>query len=154
MNGEAWIARNPGELRKRLEFFAKHIEEQNIWPICWKASKYTGHRSLDQNALLHVWCGEFARHTLNKAKVTETEKEAMRFTLQKHCYLATGWEWLVEQTTDMFTGETKLQRRSTTKFAKGEMTVFLEWIQHEAANRGLILESMGEYQELQERQVA
>lgn len=154
MNGDAWIARNPGELRARLEFFAKHLEDRNVWPICWKAKKYTDARSLDQQALLHVWATEFACHMLDKAKVAETEKEAMRITLQRKCYADTGWEWLIESVTDLFTGVVKPQRRSTTKFDKGEMTLFLSWVQQEAANRGLILESQGEYRELQAAQNA
>jgi hypothetical protein len=152
--GDYWIARNPGELAQRLERFRIHLEERNEWPICWQAKRYTDPRTMDQNALLHVWCGEFAKHVLDKGKVSEAEKEGMRITLQRHCYADTHWDWLIEEVPDLFTGETRTQRRSTTRFDKGEMTAFLDWIQRAAADRGLILESMGEYRELQERQVA
>lgn len=155
MNGEAWIARNPGQLRERLEFFRKHLEEQNVWPICWTAKKYTDPRSVDQNALYWLWVTHFAQHLLDKNRITADEKESMAYTLQRRCYAARGWEWLIETPTDLVTGEEgKPQRRSTKKFLKGEFTMYLEWVQQFAAERGLILESLGEYRELQERQVA
>lgn len=154
MMGDYWIARNPGELRERVGHFANHLEERNEFPICWQAKRYTDPRSLDQNALLHVWSGEYARHLLNKSKVSEVEKEAMRITLQRHCYAEESWPWLIEDTKDLFTGEVKKQRRSTTKFHKGEMTQYLDWIQRRAANDGLILEARGEYADLKAEQNA
>lgn len=153
MSGQ-WIARNPGELKARLQAFERHLTEKNIWPIVWDAKPYKDPRSLDQQALLNVWAGQFAQHVLDKAKVTQAEKEAMRITLQRHCYADTGWPWLIESVKDLITGKEHVQRRSTTKFDKGEYTQFLNWIQMAGADRGLILESLGEYRELQERQVA
>lgn len=61
MNGEAWKADNPGDLRKRLEFFRQHIEEKNVWPICWKAFPYKDPRSLDQNALIYAAYADISR---------------------------------------------------------------------------------------------
>lgn len=154
MTGDFWIAKTPGQFRHVLEQFRIYIEERGDFPIAWQAKKYTGARSMDQNSLLQVWSREYARHVLKRDEVTEAEQEAMRITLQRACYAATGWDWLIEHVPDLFTGETKPQRRSTTKFSKGEMTELLSWIQHRAAEDGLILESLGEYAELQAAQVA
>jgi hypothetical protein len=156
MTGDFWIARTPTELRERVQYFVQHCDSlpADQWPVCWKAEKYKHPRSLDQNSLLHKWCREYAVHLLKRDDVTEDEKEAMRITLQRACYAATGWDWLIEHVPDLFSGETKPQRRSTRKMDKGEMHLMLNWIQQRAAEDGLILESLGEYRELQESQVA
>ena len=154
MTGEHWIVNNPGQLDERLGYFRDHIIKQNIWPICWQAKRYTSPRSMDQNALFWVWAGEFARFLLDKQKITVAEKEDMAYTLQRRCYADTGWDWLITQRTDLMGGGSRTDRRSTTKFAKGEMMVFLDWVQMQAADRGLILEARGEYQELKDAQAA
>lgn len=63
MNGESWRADNPGQLRERIEFFRKHLEEQNVWPICWKAFPYKDPRSLDQNALINCAYADISQST-------------------------------------------------------------------------------------------
>ena len=60
MSGEVWIARNPAELALRLKRFAESVEQDNDWPICWQAKKYTDPRSLDQNALINTLYGVIA----------------------------------------------------------------------------------------------
>ena len=155
MQGDYWIARNPAELQARVAGFCRQLEQQAIFPICWQAKPYTNPRSLDQNALYWVWVTEFAQHLLNKKKISAAEKEDMAYTLQRHCYAAMGWDWLLTTPVDLLTGKPgKPQRKSTTKMLKGEMTLYLEWVQSAAADRGLILESVGEYAELQASQNA
>ena len=116
--------------------------------------EHQNHRSLDQNALFQKWAREYACHLLNKDKVSKEEHEAMKYTLQRQCYAQMGWDYLLARRTDLMTGEQKVERRSTTDFDVGEMYQFMNWIQASAAERGLILESLGEYQELQRREVA
>ena len=154
MTGNYWIARNPGELRARLEAFGRQLEKDNLFPICWQSKKYTSPRTMDQNALYWLWVTEFARFLLDRHKISEREKQDMHYTLQRRCYAATQWEWLISHETDLISGESKVARRSTTKFQKGEMTAYMEWVQIAAADRGLILESQGEYQDLQVAQNA
>jgi hypothetical protein len=152
--GDYWMVRTPDEIDVRVAHFAARIKADGTFPVAWRAEPYRSPRSIDQNALLHVWSRDFARHVLDRAKVTSEEQEAMRITLQRHCYADTGWAWLIDHHPDLFTGETKPSRRSTTKFSKGEMFKFLSWIQARAADHGLVLESLGEYAELQESQHA
>lgn len=149
MLGEFWKANDAMHLKTILGNLESQHQDRGEWPLQIQVKKYADPRSLEQNDLLHVWCKEFTQHVLDKHKVTEVEKEAMRITLQRHCYVETRWGWLIEEVTDLFTGKVSTQRRSTTKFLKGEMTMFLDWIAKEAANRGLILEARGEYLELQ-----
>lgn len=63
MQGEYWIARNPGELRKNVDNFVKHCEEKNVWPICWKSEPYKDPRSLDQNALINAAYADIAKQS-------------------------------------------------------------------------------------------
>jgi hypothetical protein len=111
-------------------------------------------RSIDQNALFQKWSREYACHFLNKQTVTEAEHEAMKYTLQRHCYAETGWPYLLGEKRDLFTGEVKPDRAHTSGFDKGEMHQFLNWVQNRAAQDGLLLESLGEYAQLQQEQVA
>lgn len=119
-------------------------------------------RKLSQNALYHIWSRQYAAHVLgikpNKAgkyKVTKAQHEAMKYTLQRHCYVATAWDFLVISHPDMLTGDIgKPERRSSADFLTGEMYQYMEWIQARAADEGLILESLGEYKTLKEQEAA
>ena len=109
-------------------------------------------RSLDQNALLHVWLTEYAAHLLNKAKkaVTEAELEGIKKTAKMRYYTQTGFEWLIVTAVNPWSGEEyKPQLRSSKKYTRGEMFLFLTWLQDTAAGDGLVLESRGEYAKLQ-----
>jgi len=114
-------------------------------------------RSLDQNALLHVWISEFAAHVLKKPKkeVTKHEKEAMKITCKFHFYQETGCEWMLIKVADMFTQDrSAIAWESTADYGFENMFVFMTWIQTTAFERGLTLESKGEYQKLQKSQTA
>ena len=113
-------------------------------------------RSLDQNALFQKWARTFAAHEfgVTEEQVTETQHEAMKISLQRQCYAATGWDFLIVFYPDAFGGKSKPQRAPTSKMGKGELHQFLTWVQSFAAERGLILESLGEYHKLQQRQIA
>jgi len=152
MTGDYFIARNPGELRERLEYFRQHLEERNEWPIAWKVKKHT--RSLDQNSLLQVWARQYVCHLLAVEKPSDAELEAMKVTLKRSCYAENGWSWLIEDVKDLFTGESSKRLKSSADYDVGEMHSFLDWVQRKAANDGLILESLGEFQELREAQNA
>lgn len=61
MQGEIFVARNPGELRTRLDNFGRMVEEQNIFPVFWKWGKYDKARSLDQNSIIHALYSDIAK---------------------------------------------------------------------------------------------
>ena len=148
------MARSAEELDRRVKCFGDQLKAAGVFPIAWRAEPYRDPRSLDQNALLHVWLGQFAGHALNVAKPTSEQREAMKIALQRRCYADTGWAYLVQRVVDPFSGEVSVARASTTQLRKGEMCEYLCWIQAFAAEQGLILESRGEYAELQAGQAA
>ena len=108
-------------------------------------------RTLDQNALFQHWARQYAEHLLNR-KPTEADHEAMKYTLQRHCYADTAFDFLITSKKDLFTGSEKPDRAPTSKLKTGEMFAFMEWVQAKAADAGLILEAKGEYADLKRGQ--
>jgi hypothetical protein len=125
------------------------IGEHKYITFSWRIGQ---DRSLDQNALLHVWLTEMSAHYLKKDKrnVIEEELEGMKKMAKKLYYSETGFEWLVLRPVDPKTGAIgQLTFRSSKKYKSGEMFQFLTWLQMAAANDGLVLESKGEFNKLQ-----
>ena len=106
-------------------------------------------RSLDQNSLFQKWARQYAAHLtgIPENEIPDKVHEHMKYTLQRHCYAAMGWDFLLTEHEDLFTKKRRLDRRSTRDMDTGEMFAFMEWIQSRAADDGLILESLGEYAE-------
>lgn len=139
------------DTEEKREFFMAHVGQMLLagktpW-VKFEAPKQK--RSIDQNSLFQKWAREYAGHILKKSEVTEAEHDAMKYTLQRHCYAETGWDYLLGEKRDLFTGEVKPDRAHTSDFGVGQMHQFLNWVQARAANDGLMLESLGEYKELQ-----
>lgn len=111
-------------------------------------------RSLSQNALLHVFLATYCAHLLKKDRRTlsEAELEGMKLSAKARFYGATGHSWMVVQAKSPRNGKEKQVYRSSAKYLKGEMFEFLTWLQAEAANDGLILEAIGEFQRLLKEQ--
>lgn len=111
-------------------------------------------RSLPQNALLHLWLTEYAAHLLNKLpkQVLRGELEGMK----RHAKLTFNAEfkrgWMIH---DVVNPKNPMQRKkdvtSSSTWKRGEMFEFLTWLQMKAAHDGLVLESKGEYAELQRK---
>jgi len=111
-------------------------------------------RSIEQNALFQVWARQFAAHLKGSHDVTDDEHEDTKYTLQRACYAATGWDFLIEVRRDLLKGKDGPPgRKSTAKLSPGEMFQFMEWVQMLAAEKGLILEAHGEYADLQQKAV-
>lgn len=114
-------------------------------------------RSLSQNRLLHLWCTQYAAHHLNKdvKAVTDGELEGMKRIAKKHYYAETGFSWLVHWVVNPENPtQKKLDFTSSATWKQGEAYLFLTWLQMKAATDGLILESRGEYAELQRQEAA
>jgi hypothetical protein len=127
----------------------------------WKYVTFTvrlgADRSLDQNALLHVWITEYAAHLaqIHTKKVTPAMIEFLKRKLKKAYYLESGFPWMVERLVDPQSSEEGgLYFRSSADYKVGEMFLFLTWFQMHAANDGCILESRGQYAKLQRQQEA
>lgn len=132
-------------------FIQSMLHEHKYVTFTWRIGE---DRSLDQNALFHVWCTEMVAFYLRKDKraVTEPELEGMKRKAKKLYYQETGYPWLVMRPIDPQTGkEGQLMFRSSKNYLRGEMFQFLTWLQMVAANDGLVLESRGEFTKLQRK---
>lgn len=147
---EHWVCNSMGQ----KESFKSHVDrlydEHKYVTFEWRIGRQ---RSLDQNALFHVWATEYAAHLLGKEKkeVTEAEVEGMKLTLKRYCFNETKEKFLVHQVKNMFGEEKKIDFRSSKNYRKKEMFFFMCWIQsHALMNHDLVLESTGEFEKLQQ----
>lgn len=113
-------------------------------------------RSLDQNALFHVWLTEFAAHLAkcHKSEVNGNMLEQMKKDAKRFCYLDTAWDFLVYEETSLLTGETKRGFTSSSSWGRGEAYQVLCWLQAFAAERGCVLEAKGEFAKLKRQEAA
>mgnify|MGYP005827645679 CR=1 FL=1 len=119
-------------------------------------------RSLDQNALFHVWCTQLAAHYLNKAQkgVTKGELEGMKRTVKRECYqdnVIEGrldeWRFLIHTVINPKNPkETKADFTSSSSWKRMEMCNVLTWLQAKVAFAGVVLESKGELKKLQDKE--
>jgi hypothetical protein len=112
-------------------------------------------RSLDQNALLHVWVGEmieFYTQKIRKSYEKNDWEDLMSGTkrmLKANCYNQNpDYRWLVHKIKDAQTGKERVDYRSSANYLQGEMFMFLTWLQLKASFDGIVLESKGEYAKL------
>lgn len=113
-------------------------------------------RSLPQNALFHVFCTEWIAFKLDRRpkSIEKFELAGMKRTVKK-MYLIEHPEsstWMVQEITDYTTGMKKKDYTSSADWKQPEMYSVLTFMQNEAANQGLILESTGEFARLQREQ--
>lgn len=135
-------------------FVEQLFREKKYLTFSWRVGE---RRSIDQNALLHVWLTEYAAHCLDKDKklVTKGELEGMKRHAKRMYYAHTGFTWLVHEVINPANPEQrKLDFTSSKDWKRGEMYLFLTWLQMTAAGDGLVLESRGEYAELQRKEAA
>lgn len=121
--------------------------------ITFSAPRIGRDRSLDQNALFHVWVTEYVAYRLqiHKKEATKGLIEGMKQIIKKR-FTAThpqAYEWMVFEVVNPFNGKTKKEYTSSSDWKKGEMFLVLTWFQMVAAEDGLILESKGQFEKLQ-----
>lgn len=149
IDDKTFLVNSPVSVLAFVNFIQQLFREHKYLTFTWRIGQ---DRSLDQNSLLHVWLTEYAAHLLNKSKkaVTEAELEGIKKVAKKRYYTETGAPWMVIKPIDPWTGEEgALQLRSSKEYTRGEMFIFLTWLQNTAAGDGLVLESRGEYAKLQ-----
>lgn len=142
-----WVINSPERLRYFMEAIPKQWDEAKYLKVTVREGKA---RTLDQNSLFHVWSRQYCAFVLQKHEklISDAEHEAMKLTLKRHFYAAERNPWMLCTVTDYFTKETKRDYVSTTRLERGEMFMFMEWIQNKAAEQGLLLEAKGEFAEL------
>lgn len=121
--------------------------------ITFGAPRIGKDRSLDQNALFHVWVTEYAAHLLDKSKkeVTRGELAGMKRIIKQRFNAANPNNFMIHDVVDPFTGNTKRDYTSSADWKVGEIFMVMEWLQLHAANDGLILESLGQYEKLKRK---
>lgn len=152
LDEKTFLVNSPVSLLAFGSFLANLFKEHKYLTLTWRIGQ---DRSLDQNALLHVWLTEYAAFLLNKRKesVTEAELEGIKKIAKRRYYAETGAQWMVILPVDPFTGELgKPALRSSKNYTRGEMFAFLTWLQMTAAGDGLTLESKGQYAKMQREQ--
>jgi hypothetical protein len=112
-------------------------------------------RSLDQNALMHVWIGEIIECCTGRTRKSYPKNEweelmdGTKRMLKAKCYNQNpDYRWLVHKIKDAQTGKERVDYRSSVNYLQGEMFMFLTWIQCMASFDGIVLESKGEYAKL------
>lgn len=129
MAGDFWMIQNRSQIKDVLRFFGKYLEDWDYTrPLAWKAEAYSTSRSLSQNALFHMWCGEMCLHFSESVDVTPDTMKS----LMKHKFLGTE---------DVVVGSTVIpgQLRSTSGLSKGEMHEFMERVYAWAVDHGVRL---------------
>jgi len=107
-------------------------------------------RTLDQNALLHIWCRQLVAQfaTVLERDVTAQQVEDMKTSLKRGFYRATASPWVLRDIRDSLTGEMGKSLRSTTDYDTGQMFEFMDWVQGMAmVDLGILLEAKGEFAE-------
>ncbi len=91
---------------------------------------------ISQRALAHVWIRNFA-----EMWDMESDLQQIKFVLKLRCYRETNWDF-------MLTDEDEPQ--SIAKMDRGQLFMFMDWLQSYGAREGLVLVSRGEHKQLKE----
>lgn len=148
MAGELYRVNSDQTLKFFIEHARKLFEQEKYVTFKWLIGK---ERSLNSNALFHLWATEYAAHLLNisKKSVTPGILDGMKRHIKKEFYNETKHDWLVYEVINPKTGERKLDFTSSKTYKSVGMFEFLTYIEAMAVNDGLILEVKGEHKKLQ-----
>lgn len=146
MQGEFYVVRAKSELDMRLDYLKQNLNEmdEEIFPIAIQVKKFRSKRSLNQNNLFYLWCGEAAEYFNRKKPPNLLDKEDMH---DLFCHLFLGCE-------DKMVGSTviKGKLRGTRNLDTGDMFYLMEQVDawcHEKGCR-LTIPVKSEYYELQQ----
>lgn len=137
------------EVEAKLPFILKRIESWDFDnPLVVKLDKYESPRSLNQNAMSHIWYREIATEMAKKGhKIDHAEPDQVWKLWLKKRFLGVDSYSIGNQ-------HIPEQVRSTSKLSKGEMVHFLDNVYHWANKQGIRLSipAESEYAELQAKQ--
>lgn len=129
--GTFWKINRKEHLPERLEHLHQYLVDNWDWsvPVTLEPKPYQNPRTLDQNALFHVWIREMVAH-FKPARPELTEEEMKNIC--KFRFLGTesvkAGKIMIEN-----------QLRQTSKLRKGEMYHFMEQVNQWALELGLNL---------------
>lgn len=152
--GESWTINSDTSLKAFIANVQALYNEHKY--ITYGKPRIGVDRSIDQNKLFHFWCTEWIANILriDKREVSKASLAGMKRTVKKMFLLAhpETKEWMIQVITDYTTGQTKKDYTSSADWKTGEMFMVLTFMQLEAANQGIILESKGEFAKNQREQ--
>lgn len=139
-----WLIRDREEIDVRLDFLRDDLKGRGdeIFPLALELKRYRQKRSLNQNSLFWMWCGEAMVHFNSKKPPKPLTKDDMH---DLFCHLFLGYEDKVVGTTVI---EGKL--KGTSGLDTGEMFAFMEQVEAWCIDKGLRLTvpNVSEYWEL------
>lgn len=111
-------------------------------------------RSIDQNALFHVWITEIAAYLTpcHKKQVTKGMVNGTKRTIKRMYHQYSQAAWMIEIVECPITKQKKKDYTSSADWKRGEIFLVLNFMQLWAAIEGLILESKGEHAALTRKQ--
>lgn len=153
MQGEFWIVNSDHTLTAFVAHVKKQFADHKYVTYRWRIG---ADRSLDQNALFHVWLTEFAAHLAKciTKDVTPPMLEQIKKDVKGWCYRESAWDFMVYEEASLLTGETKKGFTSSSSWGRGEMYNVLCWLQAFAAQYGCVLEAKGEFAKLKRDEAA
>tara|TARA_Y100000004_G_C8939468_1_gene423562 strand:- start:1669 stop:2109 length:441 start_codon:yes stop_codon:yes gene_type:complete len=119
------------DVEKKVHFMVDRMKEWDYSvPLCINFKPYRNARTLSQNALFHMWCGELSKE-FEKRNIASYTPEVIKLYLKKQFL---GFE-------DVKVGKEviKDQLRHTSSLDKGEMVHFMEQCYHWAREQGVLL---------------
>jgi hypothetical protein len=141
---EFWKASTPEQLENCFKHLRDNMPESG-WRVEYRPWRDT--RSLSQNALAWMWYEEIAKQVSAKTGMGPFDAQDIHDRL-----LVERYGWRMEQV-----GSVEVPRLPrTSRFDRGEMTAFLQWVEAWAADRGirLTIPAHSEYARYREAQVA
>lgn len=154
MMGESWTVNSEHSELAYISYVKKMRAEHGY--LTFPKPRIGADRSLDQNALFHVWATEYAAYLLKKSvkEVTKGELQGMKRIIKKRFNCHHPNNFMIHEIMDPFTGNSKKDYTSSADWKHGEMYMVLDWLQMLAANDGLVLEAKGQFAKLKREQAA
>ena len=145
MNGEAWTINSDHTLAAFISNVKDQYGEHKY--LTYAAPRIGADRSIDQNALFHVWCTQYAAYKTNitTKDVSPGLLDGMKRIVKKQYTAAhpDSYPYMIYELINPFDGSSKKDYTSSKSWKRGEMFQILSWLQMVAAEDGLILESKG-----------
>lgn len=131
--GLFWKIDRKEQAPERLRSLHSHLRDTWDWskPVCLKIEEYQNPRSLDQNALFHVWIRQMVSH-FKPARPGLTEEE-----MKDIC----KFRFLGTETRKAGKIVLENQLKQTSKLRKGEMYHFMEQVYQWCLELGLQLDT-------------
>ncbi|HEX7762567.1 MAG TPA: hypothetical protein VF433_03015 [Cellvibrio sp.] len=148
----SFIVCSVGSLMAFLKLAEELWDKEKYVEFGWKIGPRS---SMPQKALIHIWFRTWVAHLTRQRErdVTQKQINGMKHWVKKHYYLQTGADFMIDHEPDPYDPrQLRKTFSSIADWSPAECADVMTWMQATAANNGLILESMGEFQRLKQQQ--